>query len=392
MNELDELLGRLGTALDDGLDAASTRAADQARAQLMDAIHVESPDTVGRQRLGSRRLGGHGRWPGLLVIGLSVLVVLVVLVVALRIGGHRASSSAAVPTVLPFGSSLNPSGPTGVIASTVQLAAVVPDPEGSGPAWGIKTYRVTGDMTCFQAGREQSGQIGRSAPTARSATTAAFTRSPSPTSASAPASKTPISTRSSTSPTPTPQLVPPASHAQRSPRVPHADTHGRQGSADRSNPRRRLPAAQPATRCLRPARTGRHLGHLPDRPPHRHNTHPRPRRRIPDRGAGRPGDLRHPICFFRRRPWHRDESPDRPDRHDHLPRCTHLPRAAAHQRDAFTLARFDHCRDVGYVAPQHPKVTEVDVASPVQVQPMPARYYCIPQGDLPPQTVLPYSV
>ena len=87
-------------------------------------------------------------------------MVLVVLVVALRIGGHRASSSAAVPTVLPFGSSLNPSGPTGVIASTVQLAAVVPDPEGSGPAWGIKTYRVTGDMTCFQVGREQSGQIG----------------------------------------------------------------------------------------------------------------------------------------------------------------------------------------------------------------------------------------
>ena len=160
MNELDELLGRLGNALDDGLGAAASRAADQARARLMDAIHVEASNTAERQRRGSWRPGRHGRWSGLLVIGLSVVVVLVVLAVALRIGGHRASSSAAVPTVLPFGSTLNPSGPTGVIASSVQLAAVVPDPEGSGPAWGIKTYRVTGEMTCFQVGREQSGQIG----------------------------------------------------------------------------------------------------------------------------------------------------------------------------------------------------------------------------------------
>ena len=33
MNELDDLLGRLGNALDDGLDAAASRAADQARAR-----------------------------------------------------------------------------------------------------------------------------------------------------------------------------------------------------------------------------------------------------------------------------------------------------------------------------------------------------------------------
>ena len=46
-----------------------------------------------------------------------------------------------------------------------------------------------------------------------------------------------------------------------------------------------------------------------------------------------------------------------------------------------TLRRFDHCRDVGYVAPYHPAVTEADVASPVDVQPMPARYYCMPKGS-----------
>jgi hypothetical protein len=163
MNELDDLLGRLSNALDDDLDAAAPRAAEQARALLHGAIHVELPDTAGgrrHRRRGSARLGGHGRWSGLLVIGLSVAVALVVLVVALRIGAHRTSSSAGVPTALPFGSSLNPSGPTGVIASSVRLAAVVPDPEGSGPAWGLKTYRVKGDMTCLQVGREQSGRIG----------------------------------------------------------------------------------------------------------------------------------------------------------------------------------------------------------------------------------------
>jgi hypothetical protein len=162
MNELDELFGRLGSDLDEGLDAAAPRAAAHARALLIDAIQVESAVPAGRhrRRRGSRRRGGPGRWSGLFAIGLTVTVTLVVLIVALRIGGHRASSSAAVPTVLPFGSNLNPSGPTGVIASTVQLAAVVPDPLGSGPAWGLKTYRVQGDMTCFQVGREQAGQIG----------------------------------------------------------------------------------------------------------------------------------------------------------------------------------------------------------------------------------------
>jgi hypothetical protein len=148
MNELEELLRRLGSALDDGLDVAAPRAADQVRAMLRGAIDAESANTAGRGwRRGSRRPAGGGRWSGLLATVLAVVVTLVVVAVALRTGGHRAFSGAAVPTVLPFGSSLNPSGPRGVIASSVRLAAVVGDPEGSGPAWGLKTYRVKGDMT-----------------------------------------------------------------------------------------------------------------------------------------------------------------------------------------------------------------------------------------------------
>lgn len=103
MNELDKLLGRLGDALDDGLEAAAWRAAEQGRPRLMDAIGVELSNAARRERHGSRRLGSHGRWSGLLVVGLSVVVVLVVLVLALRIGGHRASSSAPVPGAAAFG-------------------------------------------------------------------------------------------------------------------------------------------------------------------------------------------------------------------------------------------------------------------------------------------------
>jgi hypothetical protein len=56
---------------------ALPRAADQARALLIGAIHVESPSTGGRRRRprrGSPRPGGHGRWSGLLATGLTVAV------------------------------------------------------------------------------------------------------------------------------------------------------------------------------------------------------------------------------------------------------------------------------------------------------------------------------
>ena len=113
MNELDEMLVRLGDALDDGLNAAAPRAADQARVRLFASIESESRNDVVRGRRGSRRPGGYGRWFGVLAIGLSSAVSLVVLAVALGTRGHRAVTGASVPTVLPFGSILNPSGPTG---------------------------------------------------------------------------------------------------------------------------------------------------------------------------------------------------------------------------------------------------------------------------------------
>ncbi len=54
---------------------------------------------------------------------------------------------------------------------------------------------------------------------------------------------------------------------------------------------------------------------------------------------------------------------------------------------AVTLMRLSHCRDVGYVAPPHPRVTEADVASPVRVRPIPARYYCFPKGNYRPSAL-----
>jgi hypothetical protein len=161
MNEIDELLEHLGRTLDDGFDATAPHAAGQARARLRGAIRADSPDTTDRRRgHGSPRVRGHGRWLGLLATGVAVAVALVVLAVALGIGVHRAPPTGAVPSVLPFANSVNPSSHAGVIPSSVQLAAVVRDPEGSGPAWGLKSYRVKSGMTCVQVGREQSGRIG----------------------------------------------------------------------------------------------------------------------------------------------------------------------------------------------------------------------------------------
>lgn len=388
MNELDELLGRLGNALDDGLDAAASRAANQARARLMDAIHVESPNTAGSERRGSRRLGGHGRWSGLLVIGLSVVVVLVVLVLALRVAGHRASSSAAVPTVLPFGSSLNPSGPTGVIASSVQLAAVVPDPEGSGPAWGIKTYRVKGDMTCFQVGREQSGQIGAVGAYGSFGNDGRFhpftysdvgfgTCVPNDAHqhafdnvayANAPAS-------ASGEPCPTfPGGLPPhlpervkkqlsnQSHAADcEPRNQRLVAFGLLGP-DATSVTYRTAHGTATTRThgpdgaylivepVNPAICGTQCGYA---------------------SGGGATAMRLPIGLIAKITY-RDAATC------YGPPLTH---------NGLTLQRFNNCRDVGYVAPQHPKITEADVASPVHVQPMPARHYCAHNGTYQPNAL-----
>jgi len=384
MNELDGLLGRLGNALDDGLEAAALRAANQARTRLMDAIHVESPNTAGRQRLGSRRRGGNGRWSGLLVIGLSVAVVLVVIAFALRVGGHHASSSAAVPTVLPFGSSLNPSGPTGVIASSVRLETVVPDPEGSGPAWGIKTYRVTGDMTCFQVGREQSGRIGavgaygsfgddgRFHPFTYSnvgfgtcvpndAHQHAFVNIAY---ANAPASASgePCPTFPSGLPPHLParvkqQLTNESHAADCEPRNQRLVAFGLLGP-DATSVTYHTAHGTATTRTHGP--DGAYLIVEPVDPAICGT-------QCDYSGGGAGTAMRLPIGLIAKITYRG------------APTCYGPPLT----RSLLTLRRFNNCRDIGYVAPSHPRVTEADVASPVHVQPMPARYYCIKPNRLP---------
>jgi hypothetical protein len=391
MNELDELLGRLGCALDDGLDTTAPHAADQARALLIDAIDVESPKPAGRQRRrprGTTRPRGRGRWSGLVAIGLSVAVTLVVLGVALRIGGHRASSSAAVPTVLPFGSSLNPSGPTGVIASSLRLAAVVPDPERSGPAWGIKTYRVTGDMTCFQVGREQSGRIGAVGAYGSFGNDGRFhpftlsdvgfgTCVPNDAHqhafdnvayANAPASASgePCQTFPGGLPLHLParvraRLTAQSHAADCKPRNQRLVAFGLLGP-DATSVTYRTAHGTATTRTHGPdgaylivepvdaAICGTQCGYAA--------------------GAGATA-MRLPIGLIATITY-RD-----------APTCHGPPLT----NNGPTLMRLHHCRDVGYVAPPHPKVTEADVASPVRVQPMPAHHYCFPTGTYRPNAL-----
>jgi hypothetical protein len=383
MNELDELLGRLGNALDDGLDDAAPRAADQARALLIGAIDVESPTTSGRRRRrrGSARPGGRGRWSGPLVVGVTVAVTLIVVAVALRLGQDRPSSSGAVPTVLPFGRSLNPSGPTGVIASSVRLAAVVADPEGSGPAWGIKTYRVKGDMTCFQVGREQSGRIGAVGAYGSFGNDGRFhpftfsdvgfgTCVPNDAHqhafdnvayANAPAS-------ASGEPCQTfPHGFPPHMPAQLKARL-TAQTH----AADCQPRNQRLvafglvgPDATSVTyRTAHGTATTRTHGpdgaYLIVEPvdPAICGT------QCDYAGGGSATAMKLPIGLIATITY-RD-----------APTCHGPPLT----NNGLTLQRFDHCRQVGYVAPHHPNLTLADVASPVRVQPMPARYYCAHKG------------
>lgn len=382
MNELDELLGRLGSALDEGLDAVGPRAADQARVRLIGAIHHESSST-GMHRRGrwSPRPGGHGRWSGLLAVGLTVAVTLVVVGVALRIDGHRASSAAAVPSVLPFGSRLNPAGPTGVIGSTVRLEAVVADPNGSGPAWGLKTYRVRGDMTCFQVGREESGRIGAVGAYGSFGDDGRFhpftfsdvgfgTCVPNDAHqhafdnvayANAPAS-------ASGEPCPAfPHGLPP-----------HIPARVKTGLTMRSHAADCQPRNQ---RLVAFGLLGPDATSVTYRTAHGTAT---TQTHGPDgaylivepvdaricgtqcgyAGGGGTDAMRLPIGLIAKITY-RD-----------APACYGPPLT----HSLLTLRRFNHCRDVGYVAPHHPKVTAADVASPVHVQPMPARYYCIHKG------------
>jgi hypothetical protein len=384
MNELEELLGRLGRALDDGLGADAPRAADQARALLSGAIHVESPNTARRRwrrRCRAPRPGGHGRWSGLLAGGVTVAVALVVLAVALGTGGHRAVSSAAVPTVLPFGSRLDTSGPTSVFASSVRLAAVVPDPEGSGPAWGLKSYRVKGEETCFQVGREQSGRIGAVGADGSFGDDGRFhpftfsdvgfgTCVPNDADqhafdnvayANAPASASgePCQTFARGFPPHMPARVRARLTAQSRapdcrPRNQRLVAFGQLGP-DAMSVTYRTAHGTATTRTHGP--DGAYLIVEPVDPAICGT-------QCDYSGGGTGTTMSLPIGLIAAITY-RD-----------APTC-HGPPLTNNGR---TLLRFDHCRDVGYVAPHHPKVTESTVASPVHVQPMPARFYCIHKG------------
>ena len=382
MNELDELLARLGNALDDGLESTAARAADQARRLLTGAMHVESPHIGARRTLRVwARPGVVGRWSGLLVIGVTVAVTLLVVAVALRIGEHRPSSSGAVPTVLPFGSSLNPSGPTGVIASTVRLAAVVADPEGSGPAWGIKSYRVQGDKTCFQVGREQSARIGAVGAYGSFGNDGRFhpftfsdvgfgTCIPNDAHqhafdnvayANAPAS-------ASGEPCPTfPHGLPPHMPAQA-----RAHLTTQSHAADCLARNQRLVAfgllGPDATSVT--YRTAHGIATTPTHGPDGVYLIVEPVNpaicgtQCEYAGGGGATAMKLPIGLIAKITY-RD-----------APICYGPPLT----NNGLTLQRFDHCRYVGYVAPLHPKLTAADVASPVHAQPVPARHYCAHKG------------
>lgn len=379
MNELDELLERLGTALDDGLDAAAPRAANQARPRLISALADEPPRFRRRRR--SRRPAGHRSWTGALVVALSAAVTLVVLAFALDTGGHRASSGAAVPTVLPVGSTLNPSGPTGVIGSSVQLAAVVADPEGSGPAWAIKTYRVKGDMTCFQVGREQSGRIGAVGAYGSFGNDGRFhpftfsdvgfgTCVPNDARqhafdnvayANAPAS-------ASGEPCPTfphglPQPLPAKVKAHLT-----AQTH----AADCQAPNQRLLAfgllGPDATSVT--YRTAFGTATTPTHGPDGAYLIVEPvdqsicGARCGYAGGGGATAMRLAVGLIAKITYRS------------APTCYGPPLSHSLK----TLQQFADCRDVGYVAPYHPKLTAAEVASPVHVQPEPAHHYCARTG------------
>jgi hypothetical protein len=382
MNELDERLGSLGRALDDGLDGAAPPAAEQARARLMGAIEVES-SSIGRRRSrhSPRRPGGHSRWSGLLIAGLSVAVTLVVLAVALDTGGHRTSRSAAALNAMPFGSSLSPSGPTGVIGSSVRLEVVVRDPEGSGPAWGLKTYRVHGDMTCLQVGREESGRIGAVGAYGSFGDDGRF--HPFTFSDVGFGTCVPNDAHQHAFDNVAYANAPASASGEPCPTFPHGLPRHMPAGVKAS-----LTAQSHASDCEPRNQRLVAFGLLgPDatsvtyRTAHGTTTTPT---HGPDgaylivepvdaricgtqcgySSGGGATAMRLPVGLIATITY-RD-----------APTCHGPPLTD----NGLTLQRFNNCRDVGYVAPHHSQVTEADVASPVHVQPMPARYYCNHKG------------
>jgi hypothetical protein len=101
----------------------------------------------------------HRTWGGLIAVTVSVTAAIAVAVIALSIGGHAPRATTAIPSRLPFSSPASPTGRASVLASTATLVQTFPDPD-SGPAWGVRTYRTRNGMTCVQAGRTESGMVG----------------------------------------------------------------------------------------------------------------------------------------------------------------------------------------------------------------------------------------
>ena len=95
---------------------------------------------------------------GLLPV-LGSVVAVAVAVMALSIGGHRPRATAPVPARLPFSSQVPTAAAAGVRPHTARLVQTFPDPQ-SGPAWGVRTYQTRTGMTCVQAGRTESGVVG----------------------------------------------------------------------------------------------------------------------------------------------------------------------------------------------------------------------------------------
>ncbi len=97
-------------------------------------------------------------WGRLIVVTISVATTVAVAVIALRIGGHRSTSPSVIRARLPFSSAPAPAA-AGVLPDTARLVQTVPDPQ-RGPAWGVRIYQTRNGMTCVQAGRTESGIVG----------------------------------------------------------------------------------------------------------------------------------------------------------------------------------------------------------------------------------------
>jgi hypothetical protein len=108
-----------------------------------------------------RHLGRQARrnWASLVTVAFSVATAIGVAAVALSIGGHSSGGPMTIPPRLPFSSPAPPTAAASAVPGSARLVQTFPDPV-SGPDWGMRTYRTRNGMTCVQVGRIESGVIG----------------------------------------------------------------------------------------------------------------------------------------------------------------------------------------------------------------------------------------